>query len=302
MARFTKEYLLNELRIIFLFEADHIAIGAGEAAAENFIGIPMPADGQYCFESPEKVELQRFSIADKFLRGYDIAFAPSVLIAFDGSEFQDLIVFMNGTPRVGGIGAGGETHRFMTPDGYCQMTADAAFARWKLEWDESGVGSHTFTTRELALLSNMTEGAVRNALADKTENGLRAIPASKPVSVEHDEALRWLRGRRGFVPLPKRASEDHFLTEHLRDIRSPEALGKIIGRRFWTAFGSPEAAPDALGWSIDETERWCDGSFRFDEARARQLAHALDLDVPLFVGKALEVSLRRNTTSHGDAT
>lgn len=293
MPRFTKQEMLEELRTILLFEADHILMGAGKEAAENFIGFPVPeGDGQYCFEAPEKVDIRRFQITDKFIRGYDIAFAPSLLVAFDGSEFQDLNVFMLGTPRTGGISAGGETHRYMTPDGYCQIVADAAFARWKLEWDDAGAGSNTFTTRELALLSNMTEGAIRNAIADKSENGLRASPGSKPVSVKHDEALRWLTGRRGFIPSPKRPSEDRFLTEHLRDIRSPEALGKLIERQLWSTFDSPQTARDALGWTADEIEQWCDGSFRFDESRARQLAQALDFDVPLFVGKALETSLR----------
>ncbi len=221
-----------------------------------------------------------------------------MLTAFDGSEFQDLNVFMEGTPRVGGISAGGETHRFITPDGYCQMVADAAFARWKLEWDESGAGSHTFTTRELALLSNMTEGAVRNAIADKSENGLRAT-GSKPVSVEHEEALNWLKGRRGFIPSPQRPSEDRFLAEHLRDIRSAEALGNVVQRQLWSTFGSPEAAPAALGWTADEVEKWCRGSFKFDESRACRLAQALDFEVPLFVGKALEVSLRRDAGNMG---
>lgn len=298
MVRFTKEEMLAELRTIFLFEADHILLGSGEKAAENFIGIPVPDDGEYCFVSPEKVDLQRFPISHKFTRGYEIAFVPSVLTAFDGSEFQDLMVFMDGTPRTGGLSAGGETHRFMTPDGYCQMVADAAFARWKLEWDESGTSNHTFTTRELALLSNMTEGAVRNALADKTENGLRAIPGSKPVSVEHDEALRWLTQRRGFIPSPKRPSEDRFLIERLRDIQSPEALGKLIDRQIRSVFGSPEAASDALDWSAEEIKQWCDGSFRFDEARARQLAQVIDFDVPLLVGKALEVSIRRDASKN----
>lgn len=298
MARFTKEEMLDELRIIFLFEADHILMGAGNKVAENFLGLPVPEDGQYCFEAPEKVDLQRFPISGTFARGYDFAFSPSVLPAFDGGEVQDLVVFMQGTPRAGGISAGGETHRFMTPDGYCQMVADAAFARWKLEWDKSGVGSHTFTTRELALLSNMTEGAVRNAIADKTENGLRAIPGSKPVSVEHNEALRWLTQRRGFIPSPKRPSEDRFLIERLRDVQSSEALGKLVDRQLRSAFGSPEAASDALDWSAKEITQWCDGSFRFDEARARQLAQVIDFDLPLLVGKALEVSIRRDASKN----
>ncbi len=50
MTRFTKEEMLSELRTIFLFEADHILLGAGEQAALGFIGIPVPQEGQYCFE------------------------------------------------------------------------------------------------------------------------------------------------------------------------------------------------------------------------------------------------------------
>jgi len=288
MDRFAKDQMLNELRTIFLFEADHLLMGAGARSAQEFIGFPTPDDGQYCFAPPNLVDVARFPIARVFSEGYDFAFRPSVTNALDESEIQDLVVFMQGTPRAGGISAGGETHQFMTPDGYCQTVADAALARWKLEWQKAG----TFTTRELALLANMTEGAVRNALADKTENGLKPIPNSKPVSVEHAEAWRWLSGRRGFIPSPKRPSEDRFLVERLRDISSAESLGRFIADR--RTFVSLNDAPTALGWTSEEVQSWCDGSFRFDSERARQLAQAFDLDVPLFLGKALEVSLRRD--------
>jgi len=291
MARFSKNDMLDELRTIFLFEADHLLMGAGEKAALSFIGFLPPENGEYCFEAPDTVDLARFPIADKFARGYDIAFSPSVLTAFDGSEFQDLLTFMSGTPRTGGITSGGETHRFMTPDGYCQMVADAAYARWELEWND--ISTHTFTTRELALLSNMTEGAVRNAISDKSDDGLRAIPGKKPVSVERSEALRWLKARRGFIPSPQRPSEDRFLTEHLREIQSAETLGKFVERQLWSTFGSPEAAASALGWTADEIQKWRNGLFEFDQSRTSQLAQALDLDAPLFMGKTLELTLRR---------
>jgi hypothetical protein len=299
MARFTVEHMLDELRTILLFEADHVLMGAGPQMAEQFIGFPTGDDHQYCFEPATKVDLDRFQITGTFMRGYDMAFRPSVLNSFDGSEAQDLIVFMLGTPRAGGISAGGETHRFMTPDGYCQMVADAVFARWKLEWEEAGAGSNTFTTRELALLSNMTEGAVRNALADRSENGLKAMPGSKPVSVEHDEAWRWLIGRRGFIPTPNRPSEDRFLPDHIRELQSSERLGRLVAIRLRDTFGSPQQAQAALGWSPEEIECWRNGSFEFDAERARQLAQALEFDVPLFVGKALEISLRRDQSATG---
>lgn len=293
--RFTKDQMRDELQTLFLFEADHILLGAGEDTAAAFIGFSVGEEQEYCFQASSKVDLARFKISDSFERGYDYAFRPSVLNSLGEHEVQDLVVFMLNVPRAGGITSGGETHRFMTPDGYCQTVADTVQARWKLEWDSTGAGSHEFTPRELALLANMTEGAVRNAVADKSENGLKAIPGKKnPIKIEHDEAWRWLNGRRGFIPSPKRSSEDRFLTEHLRDIQSSQEFGNLVERQLWSVFGSPQAAPSALRWATDEIEQWCNGTFEFDEARARQLAEALDLDVPLFAGKALEVRLRRN--------
>jgi hypothetical protein len=292
MARFTKEQMRDELRTIFLFEADHILMGVGPEVAERFIGFPAGDDGEYCFHPPAEVDLSRFKIARSFDEGYEYAFRPSLMNGLDESEVQDLHVFMEGTPRAGGIGSGGETHTFMTPEGFCQTVCDAVMARWKLEWNYSG---SQFTTRELALLANMTEGAVRNALADRSENGLRAVPGTKnPVLVEHEEVWRWLRGRRGFIPTPDRPSTDRFLTEHLQAIQSSEALGKLVGRRLWSEFGSPEKAPAALGWSLAEVEAWLEGTQTFDEGRAQLLATTLDFDVPLFLGKALEVTLRRD--------
>ncbi|UDL96145.1 hypothetical protein LGH83_08170 [Lichenihabitans sp. PAMC28606] len=298
MTRFVKTEMLDELRTIFLFEADHLLMGAGPEMAERFVGFEPGDAGEYCHRSPADVDLSRFQITTAFNAGYDYAFRPSVMNTLGEGEVQDLHVFMLGTPRAGGIGSGGETHAFMTQSGLCQTVADTVLARWKLEWDGSGTAVHDFTTRELALLADMTEGAVRNALADKSDSGLRAIPGTKnPVMVEHAEAMRWLKGRRGFIPTPGRASEDRFLTEHLQSVQSAEALGHLIGRRLWDTFGSPDKAPAALAWTVADMDGWQIGTQTFREDQARQLAQALDMDVPLFVGKALEVTLRRDLSS-----
>jgi hypothetical protein len=290
MADFTKEQILDELRTIFLFEADHILLEGGEDMAAQFIGFPVGDESEYCFQAPSKVDLSRFKrIPGSFDRGYDYAFRPSILNSLGEHEIQDLSVFMMSVPRAGGVESGGETHRFMTPDGYCQTVADAAYARWKLEWDSAGAGSHKFTPRELALLANMTEGAVRNAVADKSQNGLKAIPGTKnPIKFEHDEAVRWLRLRRGFIPSPKRPSEDRFLANHLRDIETSERFGNFIAGQL------RDADVKKLDWSPDEAAHWSNGTYRFDADQASQLARVLDIDAPLFVGKALEVSLRRD--------
>lgn len=289
MGRFTKEEMLDELRTIFLYEADHVLISSGEAKAEAFIGFPVGEQGEYLNAPPKKVDLALFSeITGSFERGYEFAFNRSRLNNFGEHEVQDLVVFMDGTPRVGGVSSGGETHRFMTPDGYCRMVADAAFARWKLEW--KGDESETFTTRELALLANVTDGAVRMAISDKSDNRLKSIPGSKPVAVEFDEAKRWLSGRRGFTPWPDRPADDLFLNRAIRDAATPKAFGRLIHQI--TDFQSPDQLAEKTGLTADEVKTWFDGTFAFDTERARQLAQSLELDVPLFVGKALEVSLR----------
>ena len=291
MGRFTNQEMLDELRTIFLFEADHVLISAGEARAQSFIGFSVGEQCEYLHEPPDKVDLGLFSeITGSFERGYEFAFNPSRLNTFGEHEVQNLLVFMNGTPRVGGIGSGGETHRFMTPDGYCRMVADAAFARWKLEW--KGDDSATFTTRELALLANMTEGAVRMAISDKSDNRLKAIPGSKPVAVEFDEAKRWLSGRRGFIAWPDRANDDQFLARAIRDAETPKAFGRLIHQA--AHFQAPDQLAQKAGLPAQEIKAWFDGTFAFDTECARQLAQSLELDVPLFVGKALEVSLRSN--------
>jgi hypothetical protein len=279
MARFTKDQMLDELRTIFLFEADHLAMGAGPAMAAAFIGFE---SDQYWEEAPSRVDLSRFSITFAFDAGYDYAFQPGYLNKYGSEMALDLFAFMEGTPRIGGQGASqGETHVFMTQDGLCRTVVDAVHARENL--DE---GHRDFTIRDLALLANMTEGAVRNALADRSDNGLRAMPGSKPVQVSHAEGVRWLSGRRGFVPTPSRPQEDRFLREHLVELTSAEALGRIVSRLIGPGDEPPLPADRLAGWK--------DGTFAFDHQDAERLAEALDLDVPLFVGKALEVSIRRD--------
>lgn len=287
--RFSKDQMFNELRTIFLFEADHIAMGAGFEMASRFIGFETEK-GEYLHEDPAKVDLTRFQIAQTFSRGYEFAFRPSVLNWMGTDEVQDLLVFMHGTPRAGGIASGGETHKFMTSEGYCQTVADCTFARWKLESEEHG----TFSTRELALLANMTEGAVRNAMADKTDSGLRPVAGSKnPILVEYDEALRWLQGRRGFLPFPQEPREDQFLAERLRNLESAKALGDLIKQCLMLKSGQSDTAHQLDSTIVDE---WKQGIYAFDQEVAVRVATLLGLDVPLFVGKSLELALRRDAT------
>jgi hypothetical protein len=55
---------------------------------------------------------------------------------------------------------------------------------------------------------------------------------------------------------------------------------------------------DKLGWRAADVQPWLDGTFPFDADRAGQVAQVLQLDVPMFVGKALEVTLRSSEGGH----
>lgn len=285
MPNFTKKEMLTELATIFLFEADHIQLGANSAMAHDFIGFKKQQDVYY-LETPEKVNLKRFEISGSFERGFEYAFEPSFLNSLGEHEVLELTAFMEGTPRAG---SDGETHKFMTPDGLCQNVVDAVHARWKLEWDYGRAGGHEFTPRELALLANMTEGAVRNAVADKSDFGIRPIPGSKnPLKFSHDEAQRWLTARRGFIAGPRSIKDDKLLLESLKKTETASAFGKLVER-------IAKASTTRLEFEGLDFKSWCDGTFEFDRQQAIDLAKALQIDVPLFVGKALEVSLRRNS-------
>jgi len=287
--------MLNELRTIFLFEADHILMGVGREAACSFIGFDAGDANEYCHLPPELVDLSEFQIAGSFERGFDYAFFPSLLNSIGEHEVQDLETFMLGTPRAGGIESGGETHMFMSPNGLCQRVAETVHARWKLEWHPESSGQFKFSVRELSLLADMTEGAVRNALADKSENGLRAIAGSKnPILIEHVEAHRWLLGRRGFIPTPDQPGADRFLAENLQNTRSAVELGQLLRHPLLAIFCSKEEAVETLGWNLELLDQWLSGSQKFEADQARTIAEALNLDVPSFVGKSMEVTLRRD--------
>lgn len=297
MAPFSETQMCDELGAIFLFEAEHIQLGAGPAYAENFIGFA--SEGSYVDEPVSRVDLDRFAITRIFRWAYAAAFTPSITQWSGGLEEHDeILTFMQGLPRIGSVG-GGEAHEFMGSNGFCQTVCDIIHDRWKLEWHDGGAGGHTFTTRELALLANMSEGAVRNAMADKTGNGLKAIAGSKPVSVEHDEAWRWLNGRRGFVPIPRRPADDRYLHSELKDLDNAQAFGKFVAKQVALDTSSAETLV-ASGWEEADLAAWSGGSFIFARERTIQLAQALNLDVPLFVGKALEVALRRDIVEEGD--
>lgn len=63
MARFPKSEMLNELRTIFLFEADHILMGSGPEVAAQFIGFDPSSTNIAIFRPKELTSLNSASPA-----------------------------------------------------------------------------------------------------------------------------------------------------------------------------------------------------------------------------------------------
>ena len=296
MVGFTKDEMLDELRVIFLYEAEHIALGHSPKMAEQFIGLSWEEHGMdYTRVDPKLVDLGPFQITQAFERCYDYAFNPSPLNASNGEETWETHAFMEGTPKMGSVHSA-DMHAFMTPEGLCRTTSDAATARLELD---KGSGS-TFSVRDLALLADMTEGAVRNAMSLAGDGGLTPIKGSKPARVDYEDAIKWLHSRRGFVPTPPRPQDDTYLQERIRTADTFPRLVSVLYAKAEASYTEGEHH-QYLGDGLRSFLRkvglrsWDDLPLELrglDLGRIRQIGEALDLDVPLFASKVVELGLR----------
>ncbi|MBA1148273.1 hypothetical protein H0Z60_14550 [Ectothiorhodospiraceae bacterium WFHF3C12] len=85
----------------------------------------------------------------------------------------------------------------------CRQAFEAGNARLKLDAGNDIVEEFLMPTdltlREVAVLAGMTERSVRNATLASAKDRLKTFQSGSSVYVDAREALRWLRGRRGFV-------------------------------------------------------------------------------------------------------
>ena len=233
----------------------------------------------------EAVDLNRFPIAAEIEALHAYAFAPTGDDPYDVNALHGMAHFLAGIPRED---FDGDVHGFPGQGAPSALSdvLQAASARAAIDGHEDA-WSDDLSVREVALLADITEGAVRNALSQNGAAGLTAIVGSKPVRISLDEARRWLPGRRGFRPTPTGPSDDPVLNERLRAFDRMEQLSDFVARHAARRLGSTEAlGEDAAGW--------LDGSYTFDASTAHSVAEAIGADAPTFIGKALELALRRD--------
>lgn len=184
---FLIDEVLDELRMLIWCTASQVALlgrsDLGDAMIEKDADFGMS-------ETPSRylprINLDAFDIAKTVRDAYDFAFQVNDPSRFTGDDWGDLMSLVYGCAR---HSWSGDISPPCREESRLRHVADMVQGRVQLLTDGA------LSIRQLALLANMIEPAVRSSLSAegiKTEGRPASLPAAK--------ALKWLRGRRGFVP------------------------------------------------------------------------------------------------------
>lgn len=276
---FTKEEFAREVREHLYIQASQIAHACSDDAAAAFLGFPseFSAAGSIDHDAFSRIDLSRFPAWNYLSVAYDYAFQVGNSWHYNEDVHTDVVALSNGM-SIAAIS--GEDSPYMNPNSMCRNVIDRAIGRFYLEeWQQQ-----TLTVRQLALLADMSEAAVRNSLsAEKIKT-----------PVESEIARIWMRARKAFVPTKSEEHREAFwkvhTRSHLNASRFSDGLATVIGEMGLTneeiarRAGVPQATVRML----------LDGPSGLpDLSEMRQLGEALNLDVPHFVGQATEAALRK---------
>lgn len=184
---FLVDQALEELRVLIWCTASQVALlGRGDLADAM---IEPDADFGMS-ETPaaylSKIDLSAFEITNTVTAAYDFAFQINDPTRFGADRWGDLGAFVSGGVRHSWSGDMSPTLR---EDSKLRHLADMVQGRVNLLMGDA------LSIRQLALLANMIEPAVRSSLSAE---GIKT--EGRPASLPADTALSWLSGRRGFVP------------------------------------------------------------------------------------------------------
>lgn len=280
-APFTKEEMFQELRGILFTQASQVALVRNPDVAKEFLGVavdtwhnnPIPDD-------LAKIDLERFDITRVLDMAYDFAFQTGAYWRFGSDHEFEIAAFGAGVTPSSFEGA---QSPYLYNDSKVHHVVDMAVARSHLreEWD---IG-----IRGLALLAGMTEPAVRNSLSKENIQ-----TTGKPAKVAAEVALKWLQDRRGYVSTRMDEAVEKSRAEHVKFqlgyYSFPEALAKIIGEV--EELDLQKLSADTA-FDLDLLHGMLAGETAcLDVPALQRLGDGLKVDVPHFVGVAIEHALR----------
>ena len=274
---FEKQAMMAELKTAMLVQANQIAHAGSLDYAVAFMGFETSNPSYpYVEDDADSVDLDRFAATSYLDLAYDYAFQVERFWRFGDDTAQDVEEFIRGAnPR----GNDGCASPLASPDRFCRRAADTAFGRWKLET------GYDLTVRELALLAQMKEPAVRNSLSKERI-------ALERGGVDANVALAWLGERRDFIPTRKEEGRKAYRTAHSRFVLEREPFAKAFSQLMRYFDLSPAAL--ALKAQVEEAfvSELLAGKPQPDLASLRRVGEALEIDAPHFVGIAVQTAMR----------
>lgn len=305
---FTREDMLLELRELLLIEACRIDLMRGPKATEAFIGFTLDLDGlnsensdffTRLDEASKKIELHNFALTRNFELAYDYAFQIGSWASYDEAIDTRLGSVAQSFPSFWGVvGRMIEHSPYHLENSKCRHVVDMASARLRLFVLGEGL-----KIRQLALLANMKEPAVRNSLSSdgiKTE-GKRGL-------VDAERALTWLSDRRGYIPTKAIVEQSRDIPEYtarvLQENNFADALRLFAQEQgVWRPGDSlTEAVTRASSVDSKFVQQLVDGvpalitsnnaAPSIDIDSISRVGRALNIDVPKFVASAVELALR----------
>ena len=275
---FEKAEMFEELKVALFVQANQIAHAGRHEAAIAFLGFePVTLVPTYDPHDLQRLDLSRFSATHYVDRAYDYGFQVGRYWDFGADMAQNAIEFLEGaTP----CDENGQPSPLMNDKSLCRIAIETAFSRWSLE------NGFSISIRGLALLSGMTEPAVRNSLS-------KDRIAITDGQIRDEAALAWLKQRRGFIPT--RTSEEanrEFRNAWARGLLDREGPAKALAEILKDQDVSPQALAERAQVPEGVVTALLDNRPVLDVGALRRIGTALDLDTPHFVGVAIEAGLR----------
>lgn len=242
-------------------------------------------------EQIESIDIRSHGLYDQVRIAYHYAYQLEEAERAAPSSWDDIDGLLQGFPETD---ANGE------PSPFCTLN-DFPLRRM-LETFRARYGLHEFgfavSTRELALLSNMTVPAVRTALSregfklEKSQGTSRSRPEGSDFKLTAGDALLWLSKRRGYIPnRPTTSDQQHAIREIVcfGEDSFPGLLRRVM------ALIGQDAATVAEVHQVDRAwlEKLVEGEAAEPDLDALcRLARGLQAPEPEFVSQAVRHLLR----------
>lgn len=300
-APFSRQEIIDEVKKAAVAFASHLsAFGPGNALelAAAYLGCELE---RYDLDGLTEEELRSIPIERHFLHrvamdAYDYAYQ----VGAKGLDYQaqiderlhEVAALLSGFPQTDFNGEPSPLNG-SNPQKLREVF-ETFVARYKLDQESD------LTITELALLASMGEAAVRTSLS---KEGITTISRQKghPGVVPHEQAVKWLMGRRGFVPSAK-FSEEHegqYKRELLASLLDKPEMS--LPEFLQTAMKLRKATIHQISEQARVPEPWLEGvlsgntSPSIDIAALKRLAEALDVPTVPFPSKAVEYLLTRQS-------